>query len=108
MDLLFGGDRPLSVREIQFTVCNRASTLFSYSPSTLELAVKGLVRHGIYTHYASISVLRHCPASPALPAGLVLTEECVIEGQVSASVSMTVTVSPPPRHPPRCPPAILS
>lgn len=104
MDLLFGGDRPLSVREIQFTVCNRASTLFSYSPSTLELVVGRTTVRAV----PSISVLRHCTASPALPAGLVLTEECVIEGQVSASVSMTVTVSPPPRHPPRCPPAILS
>lgn len=98
MDLLFGGDRPLSVREIQFTVCNRASTLFSYSPSTLELVVGRTTVRAV----PSISVLRHCTA------GLVLTEECVIEGQVSASVSMTVTVSPPPRHPPRCPPAILS
>ena len=104
MDLLFGGDRPLSVREIQFTVCNRASTLFSYSSSTLELVVGRTTVRAV----PSISVLRHCTASPALPAGLVLTEECVIEGQVSASVSMTVTVSPPPRHPPRCPPAILS
>lgn len=104
MDLLFGGDRPLSVREIQFTVCDRASTLFSYSPSTLELVVGRTTVRAV----PSISVLRHCTASPALPAGLVLTEECVIEGQVSASVSMTVTASPPPRHPPRCPPAILS
>ena len=83
MDLLFGGDRPLSVREIQFTVCDRASTLFSYSPSTLELVVGRTTVRAV----PSISVLRHCTA------GLVLTEECVIEGQVAASVSMTVTVT---------------
>lgn len=89
MDLLFDGDRPLSVREIHFTICNRVPTLFSYSPTTLELVVGRTTVRAV----PSISVLRHCTASPGLPAGLVLTEECVVEGRVSASVSMKVKVT---------------
>ena len=88
MDLLFGGDCPLSVREIQFTVCNRASTLFSYSPSTLELVVGRTTVRAFHSY----SMVVQTPQGNLTAFTINPVTGCV-SGRYTSEVSATCVVS---------------